>query len=350
MKNTTNPESEPSTSPWHAGERQLQAAYGVAERMAVVGARVIRPFMPDQHRTFFAGLPFLVYGSVDSAGRPWAGLLEGPPGFAHSPEARELRLDRLPEVGDPGAEGIVAGAAIGLLGIELETRRRNRMNGRVTRLDPGGLTVGVDQSFGNCPQYIQRREREPEPAAARGAAAAKPRVAAETLAGLDAEAREGLARADTFFVASYVEGDGEGEGNGDGDRAGATADPRHRAVDVSHRGGRPGFVRVDGDRLTIPDFSGNLHFNTLGNLVANPRAGLLFVDFESGDLLQLSGRTGLVTDPRAVAAHPGAERLWWLDVEAAVRRRGAFGLRYALREVSPKTQATGSWGDAPSRL
>ena len=60
-------------------------------------------------------------------------------------------------------------------------------------------------------------------------------------------------------------------------------------ADISHRGGRPGFVRVDGDVLTIPDFRGNRYFNTLGNLIAEPRASLLFVDFETGDLLQLQG-------------------------------------------------------------
>lgn len=343
MKNETMPDatqskSEPA-SPWHAGERRLQAAYGVAERMAVVGPRVIRPFMPDQHRQFFAALPFLVLGSVDGAGRPWASLLEGPPGFAQSPDPRRLEIARRPAPGDPAAEGVAVGASVGLLGIELETRRRNRMNGRVTRLDEAGLTLEVDQSFGNCPQYIQRREREPASAqASAGAERGRSGPEVESLAVLDAAARATLSEADTFFVASYVDGDGDG-----------AADPAHRSVDVSHRGGRPGFVRLEGDRLVIPDFAGNLHFNTLGNLLANPRAGLLFVDFASGDLLQLSGRTGITNDADAIAAHPGAERLWWLDVEAAVRRRGAFGLRYALQDFSPKTLSTGRWVDAPTR-
>ncbi|MFO0690832.1 MAG: pyridoxamine 5'-phosphate oxidase family protein [Myxococcota bacterium] len=227
------------------------------------------------------------------------------------------------------------------------------MNGRVVHLDARGFTVGVDQSFGNCPQYIQRREREPAPARAGMETEAETGPVAEPLAGLDEEARGLLGRAAHLLRRELRRRrrgrDGDGNVDTEQARAKSAATPP-RAVDVSHRGGRPGFVHVDGDRLTIPDFAGNLHFNTLGNLVANPRAGLLFVDFESGDLLQLSGRTGIVTDARAVSAHPGAERLWWLDVEAAVRRRGAFGLRFALRDFSPKTLATGGWAGAPTRL
>ena len=105
-------------------------------------------------------------------------------------------------------------------------------------------------------------------------------------------------QADTFFVASYVDHE-------DGDRA----------VDVSHRGGRPGFVRVEGNRLTIPDYAGNLHFNTLGNLISNPRAGLLFVDFEQGNVLQVQGRAEVILDSPLIAAFEGAERIWTLDIE-----------------------------------
>lgn len=372
MTNETRP-----ASLWHAGERRLQAAHGVAERMAVVGPRVIRDFMPDQHRTFFSALPFLVLGSVDGEGRPWASVIEGPPGFVHSPDPRTLEIDRAPDPGDPASAGIASGAAIGLLGIELATRRRNRMNGRVTRIGDAGLSVAVEQSFGNCPQYIQRRELVPAGSHATAEAGAgdgqdarndtrgERTASAESLSDLDPAARATLTAADTFFIASYVDGDGEEVGDGDGDggslradrspgdtRSGAdaTCSRPHRAVDVSHRGGRPGFVHVEGDRLTIPDFAGNLHFNTLGNLIANPRAGLLFVDFETGDQLQLSGRTGIVTDAHAVASHPGAERLWWLDVERAVRRPRAFGLRFALRDFSPKTLSTGPWIETPTRL
>lgn len=323
-----NSAADPS-SPWHDGERAIQQRLGLAQRMEVFGRKVIRGFMPEQHRQFYAQLPLLVLGTVDAAGAPWASVLEGEHGFAHSPDARLLRIDALPPAWDPARSGLVPGAPLGLLGIELHTRRRNRLNGRVTALDAGGLAVAVEQAFGNCPQYIQARK---ESSARR--AEPPPGADAEQLDALDDAARAMIAAADTFFVASSVDPDG---------------DASRRQVDASHRGGKPGFVRVDGDTLTIPDFAGNLHFNTLGNLLANPRAGLLFLDFDSGDLLQLSGRTEIVFDGDEVGAFQGAERIWRVTVERIVRRRGALRTRFDSGEVSPNNLLTGSWEQAAAR-
>ena len=308
----------PSRSPWHRGEQILQEREGVAERMAELGARIVRDFMPEQHRTFFAQLPFLVLGAVDQRGAPWAGLVEGPAGFVHSPDARTLRVEAVLEASDPLAPLLVTGAAFGALGIELPTRRRNRANGVVSDRDERGFTLHVQQSFGNCPQYIQTR------ALAGEADDARTREVQDLGASLDAAARAQIAAADTFFVASY-------------------ADEPSRAVDVSHRGGKPGFVRLDGDVLTIPDFSGNLQFNTLGNLLLNPRAGLCFVDFERGDLLQLTGTTELVFDGAELASFEGAERLWRCRVQRALRRTGALSLRMRFSGYSPFSLRTGEW-------
>ena len=142
-------------SPWHAGEKQMQAHVGVAERMEALGRRVIRSEMPDQHRTFYQQLPFMLYGAVDAEGNPWASVLEGEPGFAHSPEPGLLQFSSLPTADDPAQ--LTDGAAIGLLGIELHTRRRNRINGRIGATSASGFSVTVQQSYGNCPQYIQLR-------------------------------------------------------------------------------------------------------------------------------------------------------------------------------------------------
>ncbi|MBV7549302.1 pyridoxamine 5'-phosphate oxidase family protein [Pseudomonas sp. PDM26] len=311
-------------SPWHAGEKQLQAHVGVAERMEAFGRKVIRSEMPDQHRTFYQQLPFMLYGSVDADGHPWASILEGEPGFAHSPEPGLLQFRSLPAVDDPAQ--MSDGSAIGLLGIELHTRRRNRINGHVRAMATGGFAVTVDQSFGNCPQYIQLRQFRSVPLADPST-----RVA-QHFSELDVAAKAMIAEADTFFVASYVDVDGE------------------RSVDVSHRGGQSGFVRVEGNRLTIPDFAGNLHFNTLGNLLLNPRAGLLFIDFNSGDLLQLSGRTEIILEGPQVEAFQGAERLWTIDVERVVRRPAALALRWRFDGVSPTSLLTGTWEQAKARL
>ncbi|MFJ4068880.1 pyridoxamine 5'-phosphate oxidase family protein [Pseudomonas sp. NPDC089996] len=312
------------TSPWHAGEKRLQEHVGVSERMDVFGQKVVRDHMPDQHRAFYQQLPFIVAATVDRGGKPWATLLEGPEGFVSSPDPRQLLIDTHPASDDPATQGLAAGGAIGLLGIELHTRRRNRINGLIAQATDGQLAVQVEQAFGNCPQYIQLREytRVDEPAHGR--------IDAQEL---DATSAAMIEKADTLFVASYID-------HGDG----------QRSVDVSHRGGRPGFVKVEGNRLTIPDYAGNLHFNTLGNLLENPRAGLLFVDFSSGDVLQVTGRTEVVLDSPLINAFEGAERLWTLDIEHVVVRPAAVSLRWVFQEFAPTSLMTGTWVEAEQRL
>lgn len=290
------------STPWHEGERALQQRLGVADRMAEIGPLIIRDFMPDQHREFFAQLPFVVVGSVDGRGDPWATVLAGTPGFVRSPDPRRLTIAVASTLGDPAGEGLALGGSVGLLGIELHTRRRNRMNGTIARADAQGFTIAVEQSFGNCPKYIHPRElvpfvREPGPV--------------ETFVGLDARARARIAAADTFFVASYV-------------------DSPARQVDVSHRAGPPGFVRIDpSGLLTIPDYSGNRFFNTLGNVMIQPRVALVFVDFASGDVLQITGDAELVFegDPR-LAGLAGAERAWTVRPRGGAHRSAAFPLRW----------------------
>lgn len=317
----------PPPSPFHAGEVAIQQQLGVAERMAQFGSRVVRDYMPDQHRQFYAELPFLVLGTVDAQGHPWASMLEGEPGFATSPAPTLMDFSVAPTEQDPAGAGWQPGAAIGLLGIELHTRRRNRVNGWL-QPGPNGLQLKVEHAFGNCPQYIQARGIGF--AYAPGTQPIGPVSAGQAL---DAAATAMITAADTFFVASYHDHD-------DG----------KRAVDASHRAGKAGFVRVQGNRLSIPEFAGNLHFNTLGNFLVNPRAGLLFVDFSSGDVLQLVGRVVLDFDAEAVRFFQGAERLWHLDVERWLLRRGALALRGDAGEMSMNSALTGSWGEADARL
>jgi predicted pyridoxine 5'-phosphate oxidase superfamily flavin-nucleotide-binding protein len=327
-------EAPPEKSPWHEGERAVQRAAGVdAGKSEAIGRRNIRDFMPDQHRAFFAQLPFLIAGSVDGAGRPWASLVSGPPGFAHSPDPKTLRIAARPAAGDPLAAALTPGAPIGLLGIELSTRRRNRLNGRIGAVEEGAFTVAVEQSFGNCPQYIQSR-------VGTGLAEGAAPVTAEPFAALDEGARSLIRTADTCFVASAAPA-----AVGAGGRAG-----RDWAVDVSHRGGRAGFIGIvgagDGEAIVIPDYRGNRFFNTLGNLAVNPRAGLLFIDFARGDLLQLTGTTEIVWDGGAVRAFAGAERLWRLTPQGGRWLRGGFPLRLAFRDFSPQSLATGTFAEA----
>jgi len=286
------PDRAKQASPWHDGERAAQRIVGVAERMEEVGKRVIRPFMPDQHRLFFAGLPFVIVGSVDEEGWPFASILSGEPGFLQSPDAVTLDIAALPASGDPLARSLKPGTRLGMLGIDLSTRRRNRVNGEIVRMDAKGFSLHVDQSFGNCAKYIQPRHHAgPAPAAGAGASGK-----AESFTTLDERARALIAEADTFFVASFA----------------PAADGKAQSADVSHRGGPAGFLGLSPDgAITVPDYPGNLFFNTLGNLMLNARAGLLFVDFDRGDLLQITGVTEIAWQEKSWRFKPSHGR--WLN-------------------------------------
>ncbi|UJR85227.1 pyridoxamine 5'-phosphate oxidase family protein [Sandaracinus amylolyticus] len=280
-------------SPFHAGERAVQERLGVRERVERQGRRVIRDFMPDQHRTFYAELPFMVVGSLDARGRPWASLLVGPPGFVSSPDLRTLEVHARAAPGDPLGDHLAVGAPLGLLGIQLETRRRNRVNGTIVRAGEDGFALEVGQSFGNCPQYIHVRTPG-------FVTAPPPRVVARG-ASLSRDAIARIERTDTLFIATSAGGGDTIEG-----------------VDVSHRGGAPGFVRVREGVITIPDYRGNAHFNTLGNLAVDPRAGLVVVDFETGARVALTGDAEIVWDGPDVAALEGAERAIRIHVTEAI--------------------------------
>lgn len=298
-------------APFHAGEVAVQSRLGVAQRMDEIGRRVVRDHLPEQHRRFYEQLPFVLAGSVDPAGRPWATLLVGPPGFVQAPDPGHLTFATAPIPGDPAAAGFRVGAPLGLLGIELHTRRRNRVNGRLLAAGPAGLRLQVDQTVGNCPQYIQGREVE----WVRDAADTRPR-AVEQLHELDGDAMALVDRADTLFVATHAGSAG---------------------ADVSHRGGPAGFVRRHGGReLLVPDYSGNRMFMTLGNLQLDGRGGLLFIDFERGDLLTLTGRAEIVWDGPEVQALAGAERAWRFHLDEGWWLRDALPLRWRWRDWAPQ--------------
>ncbi len=328
-----HPATSRNDNPFHAGEQAVHERLGIRERMVDIGQRVIRTSMPEQHQRFFEQLPFMLAGSVDATGRPWASMLVGRPGFIHAPDAKRLNFKIRPIPGDPLAEGLTIGAQLGFLGIELHTRRRNRVNGHVVAGDDHGFSVEVDQSVGNCPQYIQGREIQ----WVREASDLTPR-STEPLSRLDADARAFIERSDTLFIATQAPAVGD-------------ADVKSgRGADVSHRGGRPGFVKIEDERtFLVPDFTGNFFFMTLGNLQLNPRAGVLFVDFETGDLLTLTGTAEVVWGGDELKAFDGAERAWRFRIEAGWRLREALPLRWAFRELSPNSSITGTWAEADAK-
>ncbi|MEM1079386.1 MAG: pyridoxamine 5'-phosphate oxidase family protein [Pseudomonadota bacterium] len=290
-------------TPFHAGERAAQARVGItglAERVA----GFVRPFMPDQHRRFFAELPFVVLAGADAEGQHWVTLLDGPEGFISSPDARALTLATTPDPQDPLAQSLASGTDVGLLGIELSTRRRNRMSGRL-RQTGAGFVVEVRQSFGNCPQYIHaRRWRRVPP---------RPALTARRTSALSTDQIARIRLADTLFIGTGQTGASDHASNG---------------FDASHRGGAPGFVTVtDSTHLQIPDYAGNNFFNTIGNLLETPEIGLVFVDFEKGGLLHVTGKAHIDWEAPG-AADPGALRVIHVEIDAVLERPEALSLRW----------------------
>ena len=287
---------------YHRGEIEVQDRAGVRDIAARI-SDVVRPEIPPYTREFLEDQRMVVVGSTGADGRVWASLLTGEPGFLWVIDERTLRIDASPIPGDPLDENSKPGMDVGLSSIDLSSRRRMRLNGKAERR-PEGLYVYAEQVYGNCPKYIQARE----PRAASGSTSAEPGTArrAETLT---VDQRRLISSSDTFFV--------------------ATVHPEGGA-DSSHRGGLPGFVRfLDEDTLAFPDYSGSNMFNTLGNIDANPNTGLLFLNFERGDTLQLSGEACVIWDPARSAEFAGAQRVVDFSIEEIVENTVPLRWRFA---------------------
>jgi len=300
-------------TPYHEGERSVQRRTG-EEEVARRTARVIDRALPERALGFVSRQEMAVFGSLDRNGNPWASVLFGAPGFLRAREPTAIHLDRTRTVlqpHDPLWQNLEENARYGLLLIELESRRRLRVRGRASA-EEEGLTFLVEAAYPNCPKYIQRRHLSAAPTL-RGTAVPEPaRSHAYT-----GEQAEWMGSADTFFVAS--------------------AHPE-QGVDASHRGGRPGFVEVMDERtLRIPDYPGNSMFNTLGNFVVHPRAGLAFPDFERPRTLQMIGGVTLELNEKDPEGRTGGTgRFWTFTAEEIVETRYPPGAAWKFLDAFPR--------------
>lgn len=293
-----------STGAYHWGPLAVQERVGVRDLAEHVG-RSIGTGIRDVAAAFLGLQPHLVVGAADGAGRMWASLLTGAPGFVRATGPDRITVAGGLPAGDPLAEALAtAGTRVGTIALDPRTRRRMRLNGTL-EVTGRGFVVRAEQVFANCPKYLQ--QRQPLDLAAEGAGVVRRGDA------LTPDQERAVRAADTFFVATTAEADG---------------------VDASHRGGLPGFVEVSSPgELTWPDYAGNGMFLTLGNLTADPRAGLLFPDWESGALLQLSGRA------ETEFADDGERRVRF-HVESVVESLHPGRLRWSAPEYSPHLGST----------
>lgn len=293
-------------SPYHQGEVALQERSG-GRLKAEAGGRTIQNHIPSGAQEFLEQLPFVVLGAVDEQGEVWATHLVGEPGFARSDGDRRVIIDGGVLPGDPLADALrKVGWPIGMIGIEPSSRRRIRLNGGIEAVDGDVLAISTAEVFANCPKYIQARSfarntnRKPDEV--------------RRSSHLDDCQRGWIESADTFFIATVH---------------------TDRGADCSHRGGMPGFVRVhDDQRLSFPDYSGNFMFQTFGNLELDPRAGLVFADYESGTLVHLTGNARVDWSDQRRAEFERAERIVDFEVKSVIERPGILPLADAFVDYS----------------
>ncbi|MET8331320.1 pyridoxamine 5'-phosphate oxidase family protein [Streptomyces sp. NPDC005181] len=247
---------------FHEGERDVQHRAGVEDEAARLERMLLPPRLDGGITRFLADRTLAVLTARDGTGRLWTSPLQGEAGFLDA-HGTTLTVHAAPQDDDP-LQDMPAGQEVGLLAIDFAIRRRVRVNGTLTAGGGHALQIDADQAFGNCPSYIQQRILTPAPADT---------ATASGEAGLLTAGFERMIRqADTFFL--------------------GTTHPS-RGTDTSHKGGNPGFVRVEDGVIWWPDYAGNNLFNSLGNIAVDPDAALLFVDFGTGTLVQLSGTAEL---------------------------------------------------------
>lgn len=305
-------------TPFHEGELEVQERLGV-RRQATRNSVVITDSIIKGALPFIAQQHMAVMGSIDSSGNVWASILSGQPGFMQAKSVQHITFDLSQSIqnsADPFWLNIETDPHIGMLVIELATRRRLRVNGIIHKKNDRQLELTVLETFPNCPKYIQRRNALPKQLG---------QLETSTITDgkkLGPEQVSMIKKSDTLFVAS------------------AHAE---RGVDASHRGGNPGFVQVlDEHTLRIPDYLGNSLFNTLGNFTANPNAGLVFVDFTEGTTLQVIGKAKILwdeDDPKDETG--GTKRFWKMKIERFLQIQKAHEQKWEFLDYSPHNPIVG---------
>ena len=318
---------------WHDGVDKMHKLMSVPDR-----GDPTKPGLSAHAQRLLHLSSLLAVGTVDDEGRPWTTLLGGEQGFArslgqsivgvkaladasHDPVLRTLLAQ--PRVSTPGE--YETAREFSALGIHLASRDRVKLQGRLL----GGSRVGnesslntsqdeatevqmalaIEGSLGNCPKYLNKKDIV--------LAVPLPVPLPATLP-LPQPALDLLAKADTIFITSHH--------------------PSH--MSTNHRGGPPGFIRVECNDsqsviLAYPEYSGNRLYQTLGNLILDPRAGIVVPDFDTGNVLYISGTSKIIFGKDASRLLPRSNLAVQIRVEAAKFVHKGLGFRGLPGERSP---------------
>ncbi len=294
---------------YHEGEIAVQARVGVRQEASRIG-NILTPLISAQAKDFLQQQSMVVVSTVDAENRVWVSLLTGESGFMQAVDSSTIEIAASPRSGDPLNENLQPEHFIGMIAIDMLSRKRLRINGSIVASSERCLRIRTEQVYVNCPKYIQQRiltthereEQEQYPTIYRTGQ-------------LTERQQAWIRNADTFFIGSVHAENG---------------------ADASHRGGNPGFVHIIGkDLLLFPDYTGNKMFQTFGNLVLDPHAGLLFIDFERGWTLQLTGKASIIWDEKIIASIPGANRLVLFEIASVVEIEESGSIRGQFLGYSP---------------
>lgn len=277
--------------------------------------------------------PLLALGTLDEYGRPWTTIFGGKEGFARQIAQSAIGVRTMVDweydlviqalLGGADEEPVTMegeGKMVGGLTIDLETRMRVKLHGRmlagalgarnkVDSVTEAQMVIQIDKSLGNCPKYLNSKEIIP--------ATPRPKLISDSPK-LPAQAAALLEKADMFFMSSY----------------------QHSDMDTNHRGGPPGFVRMvsneeSGAILIYPEYSGNRLYESLGNLQINPLAGITIPDFDTGDVLYLTGKTEVLIGAAASSILPRSNLAVKMTVTASRFVEAGLSFRGIAGEASP---------------
>ncbi|XWK89369.1 MAG: pyridoxamine 5'-phosphate oxidase family protein [Phormidium sp.] len=298
--------------PFHSGEITVQTRAGVREDAERIGEVICNTVKPAA-LSFLSTQQIAIASTIASKDTIWASLLTGSPGFIQVLNDQTIQIDYTSNFTDILQKNLDGNTEIGLLIIDLSNRKRLRLNGKKKMCQSEMFQVEIQQAFFNCPKYIQTRYLETS------VIAELPPPEIHQRNTLNSADETWINQADTFFIAT----------------ANST-----QGADASHRGGYPGFVQIiNSQTLLFPDYAGNNMFQTLGNLAQNPQAGLLFIDFEQGHTLQLTGQAVIIWDTEQISTFLGAQRLIRFAIDRVVETRNATILRWQFGEYSPANPA-----------
>jgi len=298
---------------FHKGELDVQKKTG-EELIANSVGRIITDTIPPGAFSFIEEQSMAIISSTDLVGNVWVSPLFGNAGFTSVLNQNSVSFNKkniYSSKTDIFYKNIEKVNEVGTLFIELSTRRRFRINGKA-KVNNNAIELTIQEAYSNCPKYIQQRiVSVPKDLQSQ-------KTITEEEIKLNLLTKDWISKADTFFIGSKS---------------------NSNKLDASHRGGNSGFVEIlDESTLKIPDYKGNSLYNTLGNIHQNSKAGILFIDFEKGSILQLTGKSAVLFDQNSkedMLKTGGTGRYLLFTVEQWIKTENHHNVDWEFLSYSP---------------